>query len=138
MALVSAGGINDKSGARLWNDDDGQWVMGKYDFAVDGGATTSTYNLVKVPVGYVITEAYAHVTTACTSGGSATVIMGQTSDTDSIIESVAVASLTENSIHSLAAKRYAATGENNILMTIGTAALTAGVIELWVKFRKAN
>jgi hypothetical protein len=94
--------------------------------------------LVKIPVGCVITDAFLHVETAGTSGGSATVIVGQTSDTDSIIESVAVASLTADSVHSLAAKRFTASGENNLLMTIGTAALTAGKFHLHVWFKKVD
>jgi len=137
MALVSSGSYVDRSSLSTWADDE-YWVKGIYDFDVDTGATASTYNLMNLPVGAIITDAFAHVTTLCTSGGSATVIMGQTSDTDSVIESVAVGDLSENSIHPIAAKRYCATGENNVLMTIGTAALTAGVIELHVKIKKGN
>jgi len=137
MALVAADGLKDYSGNEYYNDDI-NYVKGTYDFSEDTGATTSTYNLVKIPVGCVVVDAFLHVETAGTSGGSATVIVGQTSDTDSIIESVAVASLTENSVHNLAAKRYTASGENNFLMTIGTAALTAGKFHLHVWFKKVD
>ena len=137
MALVDADGKKDVSANDYYNDDI-VYVKGTYDFSEDTGATTSTYDLVEIPVGCVIVDAMLHVETAGTSGGSATIIVGQTSDTDSIIESVAVAALTENSVHSLAAKRYTASGENNLLMTIGTAALTAGKFHLHVWFKKVD
>lgn len=110
-----------------------------YDFAVDGGAT-ATLDLGTAVQACMVTGFYAVVKTACTSGGSATVQVGDTNDDDRYLTATAVASLTAN----------ATFGENGafnqvvrlaagdkLTMTIATAALTAGKIEFVFKVAAA-
>lgn len=104
-----------------------------YDFAVDGGAT-GALDLIKFKEAVVIEQFYVKVNTACTSGGSATVIVGTVGgDTDALLDATdgAVANLTlgaalEGDLATSVAHKVAADGV--IAMTIGTAALTAGKI----------
>jgi hypothetical protein len=87
----------------------------------------------------IIKDFHAVVKTACTSGGSAVVDVGVVGgDTDALLDGVAVASLTLNSVHSdplvegtpntKSVPMYLADG-GVIAMEIKTAALTAGIIE---------
>lgn len=105
-----------------------------YDFAVQGGST-GAIDLGDLPLGAVVVNAVGVVETACTSGGSATVILGTTDDDNGFVASVAVAALTANSTHgnSVAANQPITNdaASRDVVMTIGTAALTAGKIR-WV------
>lgn len=104
-----------------------------YDFAVDGGAT-GALDLLTCNDAMVIVHAWAKVVTACTSGGSATLIYGiKSGDTDAFLDATsgAVANLTAgavlpNETTGLGVK-VAAGGK--VEMTIGTAALTAGKVK---------
>jgi len=75
-----------------------------YDFDVDGGAAgeivlSTKANKKAIPVGAVITAVRSKVVTAFTSGGSATLIYGNTDDADGYSGAViAVAGLTDNSV----------------------------------------
>lgn len=104
-----------------------------YDFAVDAGAT-GALDLIKFKEAVVIEQFYAKVNTTCTSGGSATVIVGIVGgDTDALLDATdgAVANLVAGvslpgDLATSPALAVAADGV--IAMTIGTAALTAGKI----------
>jgi hypothetical protein len=106
----------------------------EYDFAVDGGAV-GVLNLVLAGEDMVVVDCYAKVITACTSGGSATLIAGVAGDTDACIASTAVAALTAGAVIIGAAStmpvKLASAGY--VLMTIGTAAFTAGKIKFVLK-----
>lgn len=112
-------------------------VRVRYDFSVDGGAT-GDLDLLEADGELLITDHWAVVKTTCTSGGSAAVSTGISSDKDYGIDSAAVADLTANAVHRTVlvegtpnAKRWPlrlADGEK-ITQTIETATLTAGVIE---------
>lgn len=118
-----------------------------YDFSVDGGAT-GALDLFTAGSDIVITNAYAYVKTACTSGGSATVIWGVTGTTNAFATTTtgAVANLTANAVlgavvtegtpNTFAVPRRLASG-SKVLMTIGTAALTAGKIEFVIEYQAA-
>lgn len=129
-----------------------------YDFSTDGGAV-STISLsgksgkAGIPDGSVVHRVHARVLTACTSGGSATVAWGNTSDTDGYSgAAIAVASLTANAVFNEtrggallwddtndANLDYAVTSTANtqdFSLTIGTAALTAGKIVFQVEFSR--
>lgn len=118
-----------------------------YDFAVDGGAT-GALDLFTAGSDIVITGFHAYVKTACTSGGSATVICGVTGTTNAFMTTTtgAVASLTANAVigavvtegtpNTFAVPRRLASG-SKVLMTIGTAALTAGKIEFVLEYMAA-
>ena len=118
-----------------------------YDFSVDGGAT-GALDLFTAGADIVITHAHATVKTTCTSGGSATVKWGVTGS-DALFANTtqgAVASLTAGAVvvppavegtpNALPLPVKVASG-NKALMTIGTAALTAGKIEFCIKYVKA-
>lgn len=114
-----------------------------YDFAQDGGAT-GALDLLITNSALVIVDFHAVVKTTATSGGSATVAVGVTGDTDHFIKATegAVANITATTL--FAAKPELTEGTPNtilpmlpvrlasgdkVLQTIGTAALTAGKIE---------
>lgn len=111
-----------------------------YDFSVDGGAQ-GALSLGELDGPCVIVDGWTSVKTQCTSGGSATVIVGVNGgDTDAILASTAVASLTANAIFPLDAAgdgEYLADGAK-VDITIGTAALTAGKIEVCLVIAKFN
>ncbi len=112
-----------------------------YDFATDAGAV-GALDLMTADGDIVVVGAYAVVKTTCTSGGSATVIWGITGDTNRFMDATAgaVANLTENAVIAPAAADLPAikvASGDNVLMTIGTAALTAGKIDFVVEYMKA-
>jgi len=119
-----------------WSDGIEQ-VRLTYDFSKDGGAQ-GTVTLGEVESDVVIVNARTIVQTQATSGGSATVIVGRTGDTDSILTSTAVASLTANAVIDGAstAKNARIAKDQEILLTIGTADLTAGKIDVVLDIMK--
>jgi len=116
-----------------------------YDFAVDGGATGQIELQAKVnkdplPEGAVVSNVYAKVITACTSGGSATVSWGDGTDVDGYSGTAkAVAALTANAA-------FDGKGDSGALLPdvvgsagkftvdIAVAALTAGKIVFLVEY----
>lgn len=118
-----------------------------YDFSVDGGAT-GALDLFTAGADVVLHGFHAYVKTACTSGGSATVAVGVTGATSAFVTTTAgaVASLTANAVlgagltegtpNTAALPRRLASGDK-VLMTIGTAALTAGKIEFVIQYMSA-
>lgn len=107
-----------------------------YDFAVDGGAFADAVRIGLAATNCVITESVVHVETACTSGGSATVIIGvEGGDTDAFLDltSGAVANLVDNFVDNETAgqKIYVASG-SYVSLDIGTANLTAGKIAVYL------
>lgn len=119
-----------------------------YDFAVDGGATGALDVLTAATGGLLIVHAHAVVLTACTSGGSATVKFGPSADDDRFINTTqgAVASLTANAVivppalegtPNVIATPYYLAAAAKLVMTIGTAALTAGKIEFTIGYVRA-
>jgi len=116
-----------------------------YDFAKDGGAT-GALDLFTAQDDIVITGFYAKVLTTCTSGGSMVLDVGVSGgDTDILLDGVAVASLTANSMHippvvegtpNVLALPMKLADNGKIIQTIGTAALTAGKIEYVFEFMK--
>lgn len=113
-----------------------------YSFAVDGGsvATITPANNASIPANAVLVSETINSTTAVTSGGSATVAVGLSNtggSTTSILAATAKASFSSNAVLNGAATFAAplkVTGAGNITLTVATAALTAGVIEVWVQY----
>lgn len=108
-----------------------------YNFAVDGGAvSTITPQLtVSLPDNAIIVGGTINSTTACTSGGAATVAVGTSagSSTTSILAATAVASLSADArINAVPvfATPVKLTAAGSVTVTIATAALTAGVVEI--------
>jgi len=122
-----------------------------YDFSVDAGGT-GALDIFVAGSDIVITNFYAYVKTTCTSGGSATVAVGVTGSTSAFVTTTtgAVANLTANAVlqpvvvltegtpntAAFPLPRRLASGDK-VLMTIGTAALTAGKIEFVIEYASA-
>lgn len=127
----------------------------QYSFAEDAGATgiitlSSKANKDPLPVGAVVVNALFHVKTAFTSGGSATLTLGNGDDPDGYFASIAVASLTANAAWlpgSVAgALIWDDTNDNieplyiddtttgAVVCEIGTAAMTAGIGSIYLSY----
>jgi hypothetical protein len=119
-----------------------------YDFAVDGGShSASNQGLagngagvitpadadITIPENAIITDCITYVTTAMTSGGSATVAIGvggaalvaATAFNDGVFDD-------EDVTHTVVADKTTSAGRPTI--TVATAALTAGVIEVIIEY----
>lgn len=116
-----------------------------YDFAVLAGAQgalnlSDQYgNIAKVPSGAIITDVWAYVVTAPLSLGSATIALGLNTTTDCIgatgkatFSLAAIVAGTPTG--SLASAFVVLTAERKVVMTIGTADLTAGKVDFYLEF----
>lgn len=118
-------------------------VVGKYNFAVQGGAVGDIALVdelgatAKIPINAVITRAYVDVITEPTSGGSATVAAKAQSSAD-LFDATAIASLTaglhEGNMTGAASEMVKATAERTLYITVATAALTAGKLNVHVEY----
>lgn len=115
---------------------------GDYTFANDTGAVGS-YTLFTIPDNTTIVEAWYEVVTAPTSAGLATISLGvETDGADEILSAKAFDDsiwMTEGYHDTLVFPRAAnfttkTTAERNVVLTIGTADLTAGVIYVWCRY----
>jgi len=130
-----------------------------YNFALDGGAVSTIVLSGKagqaaLPDGAIVTDVYMKVLTTCTSGGAATVAIGNSSDVDGYIEAQAVAGLTAGAMFSSqvnggallwddtedAGIAYLADSANEraVVISIAAAALTAGKLGVVVEYSLAN
>lgn len=116
-----------------------------YSFTTDGGAvsTITPRKTFVLPKGAIIVGGTINSVTAGTSGGAATVSVGTSagSSTTSLLGATAIASFSLNALINSAATfaapvKLSATG--SITVTVATAALTAGVIEITVLFTAAQ
>lgn len=115
-----------------------------YSFATDGGAisTITPVLTAAIPANAIMVGATINPTTAATSGGSATIAVGTSagSSTTSILAATAVASFTTdaliNGVPVFATPRKM-TAAGNVTVTIATATLTAGIIEVFVYYTVA-
>lgn len=114
----------------------------QYSFASDGGSvstiTPPSARNTTIPANAILTGGTVNVTTAVTSSGSATVAIGCAGTggaTTTLLAATAKATLVSNfvttTVSTFAAPKKL-TGAGGITFTIGTAALTAGVIEVFV------
>ncbi len=114
-----------------------------YDFAVLGGAVATINlvddegNLAVIPDNAVIERVVVDVITQPVSSGSATVAIGANTTTD-ILGATAKASLPVGLLEGVPVGTVATavklTAARNITATIGTAALTAGKINVFVEY----
>ncbi len=131
-----------------------------YDFSVDGGAVgtislSGKSGYASLPDEAIVTLVVAKVVTACTSGGSATIAWGNTTDPDGYSgPTPAVAGFTAGALFdgkaNAAALLWDDTNDEALLfnadsandrdfsLTIATAALTAGKIEFAVHYYLAS
>lgn len=115
-----------------------------YSFAVDGGAVgaITPVSTAAIPANAILVGATINSTTAVTSAGSATVAVGTTagSSATSILGATAKASFTTDALLNgvpVFATPVKMTAAGNINITVGTAALTAGIIEIFVYYTVA-
>lgn len=111
-----------------------------YDFAVDGGAVSTIVLSDKVgykalPAGALVTNVYAVVETACTSGGSATVSWGN-ADVDGYSGTAkAVAALVGDAAFAGdGALVPSVVSDGDFSVAIAVAALTAGKVRFTVEY----
>ena len=135
MAQVNA--TNVKKLGKVFSNEVG-FVRMTYDFSLDGGATTDTYVLGETEGKILILDAAVHVETAATSGGEATVKIGVNGgDDDAFLDTTsgAVAALTDDAVvKEVAGQSIVLADGAKIEMVIGTAALTAGKINVLVQY----
>ncbi len=115
----------------------------QYDFSRNGGAVGDILvNGNPIPEGAIIDRGKIHVKTAVTSGGSATVAI-KAQGTGDILAATAISSLTLNALldpvtDGTAAKSIRTTSTIKALtFTVGTAALTAGVVLVAIEYYMA-
>ena len=114
---------------------------GMYDFSTDGGAT-GNYRLGQLFDNTVITKAWYEVITDTTSGGSATIALGVVSDdANGIITATAYDdAIFDAGWHDATPDGTATnfttqtTAIRDVVLTIGTAALTAGKIKVFWEY----
>lgn len=111
-----------------------------YDFAVDGGGTTTITPVQSdsIPAGAIVGGGWIFAKAAATSGGSATVAVGTSagSAANSIMHATAISSLTLASVTPSVATGtpFYMSAAGQIDVTIATAALTAGILEVIVTY----
>ena len=126
-----------------------------YDFSVSGGtagviALSSLDGKSVIPVGAVVKSVWMKVLTTATSGGSATVIVGNITDDNGYLVSIAVASLVAGVCFNSEGKggallwddtndcriftTVANANDGAVNITIGTADLTAGKFAVVVEY----
>ena len=107
----------------------------KYDFAVDGGAASTIVpdNSAIVPNNAIIVRCYSVVTTAMTSGGSATLALTTGGVTLLAATAYNNGAFDDEDVteHTIVDKTTSSTG---IQFVIATAALTAGVVDCYVEY----
>lgn len=108
-----------------------------YSFAVDGGAVGAIIPATSelVPQGAIVTRAWTDVRTAMTSGGSATVALSVASATPITLKSATAfddAAYTGVDSHSVTAAKT--DSEGRITFTVAVAALTAGIVDIYVEY----
>jgi hypothetical protein len=123
-------------------------AFAKYDFAVDGGAVgliTPATNAT-IPDNAIIQHVIINSTTAVTSGGAATVSVGTSSGSGaaSLLAATGKASFTlDGFVQAIpvpqdVTKFVKMTAAGSITLTVATAALTAGVIEVTAFYTQAR
>lgn len=121
-------------------------LQGVWDFDVDGGAA-ATYSLINVPANFRLEDIWYEIETALTSGGTPTVTIGDGDDADGYFvdfqASMGVtghkggnqddkgALLWDDTNDAQDAKLYSSA--DTIDFTVGTAALTAGKLKVYVR-----
>lgn len=115
-----------------------------YSFAVDGGAigAITPVSTAAIPANAILVGATVNSTTAVTSAGSATVSIGTTagSSATSILAATGKASFTTDALLNgvpVFATPVKMTAAGSINLTVGTAVLTAGLIEVFVYYTVA-
>lgn len=110
-----------------------------YDFTNDGGAYSgNTYRLGRAGRKIIMTECVVQVETAVV-GSSSTITLGTTSASSVMLNGVAEATLVDDYVVDTAgAQAEMIASGDYITMTIGTANLTAGKINVFLSYYNAD
>lgn len=131
MAVLS----DAKTKSAGYNEEE-KWVSVTYDFSNDTGAVAD-YDVLTAGEDIVITEFYATVPTAVTSGGSAVMDLGVTAGGTNFWSDKAVADLSLNSFHAMDTHTPVKVASGaKVVFGIEAAALTAGVIKFNFKYKR--
>jgi len=115
----------------------------EYDFEVDGGTVgvkvlSAKDGKANLPVGAIRIGFAVVIQTAFTSGGLATLTLGHTTSAVAYLGSTAVADLGAGLEASSSTAALVAANGDNVIATIGTAAMTAGKLKVLVYFVNPN
>lgn len=129
------------------------FVRYDYDFASEGGAVSAialSANINGLEEGVIVKEVMCIVKTAMTSGGSPTITLGNTADPDGYMADIAALVGTAPAVvnssqvagdliwddtndHGINYRVSSTANTQDLLMTVGTAALTAGKFEIYLR-----
>jgi hypothetical protein len=119
-----------------------KFARGRYDFAVDGGGvgTIAITGAEKIPANAIILGGVVEVDTVPTSGGSATIAI-QVEGANDTVNAAAISGAPWSSTGRKStipaftgATSLKTTAARDISLVIGTAALTAGVIDVFLVY----
>jgi hypothetical protein len=147
MAVISGGIVIEGASARLGHPsadgDPGTLVVARarYSFAADGGAVGAITLLpsAAIPSGAIIINSFVEVLTAPTSGGAATIAVHVEGAGD-IVAAAAISGAPWSTtgrkagIPVSAATSVKTTAARNVTATIATAALTAGIFDVYLVY----
>jgi hypothetical protein len=117
-----------------------RWAHAIFNFATDGGAISTITPLLNatIPANAIVLPAQAVINspTAVTSAGSATIGIGTSagSSTTSILAATAKTAFSTEAVQIGSASAFKMTASGSVTLTVAVAALTAGLIEIWVPF----
>lgn len=114
----------------------GGYVKATYDFAELGGAVGDITLSLKLPAGALVYNGLVNVLTNPTSGGSATVALKIEGSAD-LLAATAISSVTgqiDLVPDGTAANVVALTEERSLTVTVATAALTAGKMDIYLQY----
>lgn len=132
MPVIESAGLAEAAGTRYG----AQVYRGDYSFAVDGGAVgvIALSGATGIPSGAIVTRSWIEVTTAPTSAGAATISVGVEGAAD--IQAAAAISGAPWSTTGVktGSATFKTTAARDVSITIGIAALTAGVFRVYVEY----
>lgn len=115
-----------------------EWVSVVWDFATDGGEVEDN-TVLTAGEALVVTDCYAEVLTAVTSGGALVADLGVGAGGTEIWSDKAVGALTIGSIHTWdTATKLKLAAAATIQLGVEAAAATAGKIRFWFKIKRYN
>lgn len=112
-----------------------------YDFAKDGGAYSgNSWVLGTISGNVLIEKVYVRATTSVVGSGSSTVSIGNTDSGTKYVSGEGEADLEANEVAAIETTMvpHVLTNGKQIIMTIGTANLTAGVLVVEVQYKDAR
>jgi len=110
-----------------------------YSFAIHGGAVGNIVLDQQLPDGLIVQDCVANVVTGVTSGGAATIAAGNQTTNNAYLTATAKASfattdlIVAGNLHSGPVKIRNTASTQQFVIAVGTAALTAGVVEWYVQ-----